>query len=75
MIASVLTDHDLHPVLLSAKVMRIFTGKSSLSLAISLTYGAKLVDCKPLIDKSSYGLSVEMHNAFGVDIVELHGSS
>lgn len=59
-------------------VMRMLNGKSSLCLgtvAISLTCPAKMIDGKPVPDKSSYGLSVKMHNAFGVDVVDFHGPS
>ena len=57
-------------------VMRMLNGKSSLCLgtvAISVTCTAKMVDGKPVADKSSYGLSVKMHNAFSVNVVDYHG--
>lgn len=57
-------------------VMRMLNGKSSLCLgtvAISITCNAKMVDMKPVPDKSSYGLSVKMHNAFSVNVVDYHG--
>ncbi|KAF4460193.1 hypothetical protein FALBO_13034 [Fusarium albosuccineum] len=59
-------------------VMRMLDGKSSLSLAtvaISITCAAKMVDGKPTPDRNVYGLSVKLHNAFGVDVVDFHGPS
>jgi hypothetical protein len=57
-------------------VMRMLNGKSSLSLAtlaISITCPAKMVDGKPVVDKSAYGLSIKLHNAFGYETVDYHG--
>ncbi len=57
-------------------VMKMLDGKSSLCLgtvAISITCNAKMVDGKPTADKSSFGLSIKMHNAFGVNVVDYHG--
>jgi len=57
-------------------VMRMLNGKSSLCLgtvAISITCNAKMVDGKPVADRTSYGLSVKMYNAFSVNVVDYHG--
>lgn len=56
--------------------MRMLEGKSSLCLdtvAISITCSAKMVDGKPVPEKSSFGLSVKLYNAFNVQIVDYHG--
>ncbi|KAH8156705.1 hypothetical protein CIB48_g11546 [Xylaria polymorpha] len=57
-------------------VMRMLNGKSSLCLgtiAISVTCPAKMTDGKPTPDKTSFGLSIKMHNAFHIDTVDYHG--
>ncbi|KAI0467031.1 hypothetical protein F4859DRAFT_518455 [Xylaria cf. heliscus] len=38
-----------------------------------VTSPAKIVDGKPVPDKSSFGLSIKMHNAFYIDTVDYHG--
>ena len=56
-------------------VMRMLAGRLSLclgTLAISITCPAKMVDGKPTMDTSSYGLSVKLHNAFHIDTVDYH---
>ncbi|KAJ4246852.1 hypothetical protein NW762_013404 [Fusarium torreyae] len=57
--------------------MRMLDRKSSLSLAtvaISLNCCVKM-DGKPNPDSGIHGLSVKLHNAFGVDEVDCHGPS
>ncbi|KAK6436905.1 hypothetical protein LTR95_006909 [Oleoguttula sp. CCFEE 5521] len=57
-------------------VMRMLGGKSSLALAtvaISITCASKQEGERQVPDKSSFGLSVKLHNAFGVNIVDYHG--
>ncbi|KAL9122243.1 MAG: hypothetical protein Q9187_001195 [Circinaria calcarea] len=57
-------------------VMRMLNGKSSLALAtlaISITCPAKMVDGKPVADRSAFGLSIKLHNAFGYEVVDYHG--
>jgi len=54
----------------------MLNGKSSLCLgtiAISITCNAKMIEGKPTPDKTSYGLSIKMHNAFSIDTVDYHG--
>lgn len=58
------------------EVMRMLNGKSSISLAtiaISLTCASKMIEGKPVPDTSSYGLSIKLHNAPGIDVVDYHG--
>ncbi|KAH9827498.1 hypothetical protein Tdes44962_MAKER09692 [Teratosphaeria destructans] len=57
-------------------VTKMLSGKSSLALAtvaISLTCPSKLEGDRQVPDRTSYGLSVKIHNAFGVDVVDFHG--
>ncbi|KAK1050097.1 hypothetical protein LTR74_017142 [Friedmanniomyces endolithicus] len=57
-------------------VMRMLNGKSSLALAIvaiSITCPSKMEGERQIPDRSSYGLSVKLHNAFGVNFVDYHG--
>ncbi|XP_044715185.1 uncharacterized protein HRG_11162 [Hirsutella rhossiliensis] len=57
-------------------VMMMLNGKSAMCLgtiAVSVTCNAKMIDGKPTPDKSSYGLSIKIHNAFSVAVVDYHG--
>ncbi|KAK5162690.1 uncharacterized protein LTR77_011243 [Saxophila tyrrhenica] len=57
-------------------VMRMLGGKSSLSLAtvaISITCPSKSEGDRQVPDKSTHGLSIKLHNAFGVSVVDYHG--
>ncbi|KAL8900920.1 MAG: hypothetical protein Q9207_005453 [Kuettlingeria erythrocarpa] len=59
-----------------ADVMRMLGGKSSLALAtvaISITCSAKSEGDKLVPDTSSCGLSIKLHNVFGVQVVDYHG--
>jgi len=57
-------------------VMRMLGGKSSLALAtvaISITCPSKREGERQIPDTTSFGLSVKLHNAFGVNVVDFHG--
>jgi len=57
-------------------MIRILNGKSFLRLAtvvISITCPAKSDKEKMVPDMESYGLSIKLHNAFGVNIMDFHG--
>jgi len=57
-------------------VMRMLNGRSSLCLAtvaISITCSAKAEREKMVPNTDSYGLSIKLHNAFGVNTVDFHG--
>ena len=57
-------------------VMKMLNGMSSLclaTLAISITRPARMVDGKPVAAKTGFGLSVKLHNAFGVERVDYRG--
>lgn len=57
-------------------VMRMLNGKSALCLAtvaISLTVPAKSEGGKFVAEQGPHGLSIKLHNAFGVEEVDYHG--
>jgi hypothetical protein len=43
------------------------------TVAISITNPVKMVDGKPTPDTSNHGLSVKLHNAFCIEMVDYHG--
>lgn len=70
------TDNGVAKTTNLVDVMRMLSGMSSLclaTLAISITCPAKMVDGKPVADKTAFGLSVKLHNAFHIDKVDYHG--
>jgi len=73
---SYMSTNGLEKVTNLIDVMRIINGKSSLcvaTVAISITCASKMVEGKPQMDQSSYGLSVKLHNAFHIENVNYHG--
>ena len=73
---SYMTENGIQKTSSLIEAMRVINGRSSLCLgtiAISITTPAKMVDGTPTMETSGFGLSVKLHNAFNIDIVDFHG--